>query len=43
MLSLSKHVTTSFVMHKVLSLRQYWCGSALRYFDVAQYQGERFF
>jgi len=27
---LSKHVTTSCVMHKVLRLRQYWCGSALR-------------
>jgi len=37
-LSLSKHVATSFVMRKVLRLPQYLCGSALR-----PPQGERFF
>jgi hypothetical protein len=36
--SLSKHVSTSLVMPKVLWLRQYLCGSALR-----QAQGERIY
>ena len=37
-LSLSKHVTTSFAMRKTLALRQNLCGSALR-----RAQGERFY
>jgi len=42
-LSSSKHAAARCVMRKVLRRRQYLCGPALRYFDVAQYQGERFF